>query len=332
MMYKYKSAIIGGTFDHFHKGHMYFIDKAFSNSEKVTIGVTIDGFSHYKKFSSSIESFDSRKREVEDYLKKKGCFERAKIIPINNIYGNSLVEKNIDVIFVDMKGYKNAVKINSERTKRGLSELIIITNPYIKDDEGGVVSSTNIRKGLIDRKGNSYKKMFATSKFMTLPQGLRDGLRKPFGKVVRDINIKDFGDKFVIAVGDIVVSKLVEKGLKPNISIYDLKTKRQKISEKSVLKNLPNSKIILENDQGTISSKTAIAIYGYLQKTVESQEKMGIEIIGEEDLLALPSILMAPLGAIVVYGIRGEGMVIVNVTEDLKRIVRKKYLDKFTKD
>ncbi len=326
---KYKNAIIGGTFDHFHKGHEYFIDKAFSNSEKVTIGITVDGFSKDKEFSDSIDGFSNRKKEIEKYLNKKGYFDRSTIIPINDIYGNSLEEKNIDAIFVDEKGYVNAVKINSERRKKGYPELEIVTNSYVKDDEGEIVSSTNIRKGLIDRKGCSYKKMFANSNVMTLPGSLRDNLRKPFGKVVKEVNAKDFVGKFVIAVGDIVVSKLVEKGMTPNISIYDFKTKREQILEKSVLRNLPASKIILENNQGTISSTTAIRLYEFLEKALKSTEKMGIEIVGEEDLLALPSIAMAPLGAVVVYGIRGQGMVVVKVTEELKKTVKEEYLDKF---
>ena len=39
---------------------------------------------------------------------------------------------------------------------------------------------------------------------------------------------------------------------------------------------------------------------------------------GEEDLLALPSILFAPLNAYVLYGQPNEGIVVVSVTESLK--------------
>jgi len=42
-------------------------------------------------------------------------------------------------------------------------------------------------------------------------------------------------------------------------------------------------------------------------------------IKGEEDLLTLPAILLAPLGAIVIYGQKDVGAVVVEVTEEIKQ-------------
>jgi len=42
-------------------------------------------------------------------------------------------------------------------------------------------------------------------------------------------------------------------------------------------------------------------------------------VTGEEDLLALPAIVLAPLGSVVLYGQYDKGVVINEVTEELKK-------------
>ncbi|MGZ7050297.1 MAG: adenylyltransferase/cytidyltransferase family protein, partial [Methanobacterium sp.] len=41
---KFKNVAVGGTFDHFHKGHEKLINKAFEIGHNVLIGVTSDKF------------------------------------------------------------------------------------------------------------------------------------------------------------------------------------------------------------------------------------------------------------------------------------------------
>ena len=45
---KFKTAVLGGTFDHFHKGHENFLEHGLSISKRLVIGVTSDEF--VKKF------------------------------------------------------------------------------------------------------------------------------------------------------------------------------------------------------------------------------------------------------------------------------------------
>ena len=46
-----------------------------------------------------------------------------------------------------------------------------------------------------------------------------------------------------------------------------------------------------------------------------------IKVKGEEDLLALPAILLAPLHSIMLYGQMDMGIVMVEVTEEKKKEV-----------
>jgi hypothetical protein len=86
---------------------------------------------------------------------------------------------------------------------------------------------------------------------------------------------------------------------------------------------------LLINHHGTINSRTAKEIGNLIQHLLVSAEEKVMKIEGEEDLLALPAIMLAPLGAVVVYGLRNKGAVVVKVSEKLKENINKKYLSKF---
>src|SRR5579862_3231222 len=117
MDYKFKNAIAGGTFDRFHRGHKALLTAAFHQSEKVTIGIATDALFNHKKFAQVIENYDSRKQSILAFLKQKKFADRAEIMPIHDIYGNSLSDEKIDAIFVTEKTKPNALKINEERKK-----------------------------------------------------------------------------------------------------------------------------------------------------------------------------------------------------------------------
>ena len=156
MQYKFKNSILGGTFDHLHVGHQIFLDQAFKTSDKVIIGITSQNFFKGKILPTAIEDFDIRKKSLKKYLQKKGYIKRATLITINDIYGNSLIEKEIDAIFVSETGITNAQLINNKRLEINFPEIEIIKVPFLKDGDGKIISSTNIRLGLIDKNGKSF--------------------------------------------------------------------------------------------------------------------------------------------------------------------------------
>ena len=78
---KFKTAVLGGTFDHFHKGHRNFLEYGLSISKRLVVGVTSDTYVQKLKTqnsklkttiqnSKSFESFRIRKKTTEDYLNK----------------------------------------------------------------------------------------------------------------------------------------------------------------------------------------------------------------------------------------------------------------------
>lgn len=324
MEYKYSHTVLGGTFDHLHKGHEHFLTEAFKASSKVTIGITADRIVLNKKNSSSIENFEVRKKQVTLFLRKKGFSKRAKIVKIDDIFGTTLKDKTLDSLFVIPETLENGNKVNKERSKMGLKTLKITIVQTIPSNDGSTISSTRIRSGEIDREGNLYSDLFRVEN-LTLPDALRPILRKPFGKIVR--NPKPEG--FIIAIGDIVVSTLISNGITPNVSVFDGISDRRVISDKMVLYNLPNQFKSEINDPGTINAKSVIALEKLIRNSVEKNLKNSLKIVGEEDLLAIPAILLAPLGSKVVYGLKGKGAVMVDINEEVKKLIKDKVMSKF---
>lgn len=329
---KYESAIIGGTFDRLHVGHRQFLKGAFDLSAKVTIGLTTESFVGNKVLGSIIQKYSERKHHLEEFLKESGYSDHADIIPIDDIYGNALSERNIEAIFVTDAGYENALIINRERKNLGFPTLVIVTLPLLKDEYQKVVSSTRIRTGEIDEKGYIFENFFESEEGFGINDELRSTLKTPFGRVITSDEKPDINSgKFVIAVGDMTVVRLINSEIIPDISIYDRKTKRASITDASILSVLPEPVVTLKNSAGTIESKAAIAIDKYIHKALLDEIKIGIMIDGEEDLLAIPAILFAPLNAIVFYGLQGKGMVEVIVDEEKKRQIIDLYLSRFKK-
>jgi len=311
---KYKHSVLGGTFDHFHAGHEFFIESAFKSSDMVEIGL-VEKLIEEKKYPDSIEDYKTRERMLKRWLGEKGYEDRALITPINDIYGDTLTKKEIQAIFVTEHGFQNAREINIKRNDIGLSKLEIKKVNFLNGTDGKIISSTRIRAGEIDRRGNPYIGIFSST--LILPHELRSEVSKtPSGKLLQEgddvlVFIKD--TRFVISVGDIISENLIKLGRQADISIIDGKTRRGKLD-----KNFPTVVTdTLDNESGTINSNTV----SKLISKISSGEKMVMKILGEEDLLALPATLLAPLGTVVLYGMPEKGAVAVIVTEEKKKEV-----------
>lgn len=314
----FRHSILGGTFDHLHMGHKHFIDSASASSERLSIGLTSSPDLLKGKFlSHAIESYFARKTFLTAYLREKKYIRKTDIIPLNDIFGNSLTEKDIDAIFVTGGGAHNANIINTERKKRGFSELKIIKVPHIFGADGKIISSQRIRGGEIDREGNPYLKAF--NKTLFLPESIRKRLKTPLGKVYKSAEgLKgSFKEKFVISVGDVSASSL---GFQANISIVDFTSGRKAIANPGFMKNITDE---VNNEPGTINKNAVTSLSSALKRCVESDENEVIRVHGEEDLLTLPAILLSPLGSIVFYGMYGQGLVGVNITEAKKDEIRR---------
>jgi cytidyltransferase-like protein len=325
MDYKFHHAIVGGTFDHFHVGHIKLLTAAFKDSKKVTIGIATEELYSNKFSANLIEGYNTRKNEVSQFLLEKNFATRSTIIPIHNIYGNSLEAGDIDAIFVTQRTLANAQIINEERMKKILDPLEIVIIPYALDDNGEIISSEWIRKGEIDRQGNSYLNLFKDKKNFHLHESEKDAFRQPIGHITTDMKevIQSLEPHtMLVAVGDIVSVSAHKAGRMADISIIDNKTRREILDpgHATLFSNI--HKIITQNPPGTISYEAVIKLHEAIINFETTHAEQLIVVTGEEDLLAIPAILLSPLKTVVLYGQFDKGIVVVTVSEQNKKHVQ----------
>ncbi len=325
MPYKYQHSIIGGTFDHLHIGHKKLIDTTFSQSEKVTIGLSTQSLYQKKFLSHLIDSYETRETELKRYLKEKNYLSRAQIVPLEDIFGPSLTTKNINAVFVTKTTLPNAKIINEKRGEIGLALLEIITVPFVKDESGETITSERIRLGEINREGHVYSTIFKNKEKLKLPVSLREKLRRPVGEVITDVaKIKDSVTKqsLLITVGDIVTKSLRDINCMPDIEIIDFKTRRSSIDSKLISQYKKMNKKIYSNEPGSIHKEVIDVYLEAVKNCVTKHQKQTIIIEGEEDLLTLPAILLAPLSSLVCYGqFDLNAVIMVEVTEEKKEFI-----------
>jgi hypothetical protein len=117
----------------------------------------------------------------------------------------------------------------------------------------------------------------------------------------------------VIIVGDFTLRAFLSSGYSPDLGLFDKKVGR---SESAFSIEITDSAC---NPAGSITDDAVSAIRRHLA----SGEKSLLFIDGEEDLLSLPCILYSPEGSIVVYGIPGEGMMVITVNKETKEKIKR---------
>jgi len=308
----FTTVFVAGTFDHLHAGHVVLLQRAFAEGERVIVGLTTDEF--VKKFKnqtgdSVISPFDTRKAALSDWLTGRGYSERATILPINDPHEPATSE-NWDAIVVSAETAPRATIINEIRKAHGLKPLAIVVVPMVNAEPGGAVSSTRIRSGDIDAAGRRI-----------MPEELRELLAKPIGEIKRGSDIRSsflaHKNDIVITVGDVTTSTYLGTGNFPSLAIVDLKVNRQQI--KSLEDYKFGEGIVTQRIQsgpGYIAEKAIDAITSWSKNG--GKVPMNIVIDGEEDLLVLPVVLLAPIRSVVYYGQPNQGVVEVLVSQDKK--------------
>ena len=145
---------------------------------------------------------------------------------------------------------------------------------------------------------------------------MRGELKEPLGPVFTDTErLLAAVEGPLVAVGDIVTYHFEQAGVTPDVAVVDGLTKRETV-DAEIRAAVPDDadRITVENPAGTLSADLLTA----LRHALDSEAETVIAVDGEEDLVALPAILAAPLGASVVYGQPDEGMVHVTVTEEIR--------------
>lgn len=153
-------------------------------------------------------------------------------------------------------------------------------------------------------------------KDIVIPQEFRQVFsRKPDVLITKESQIEFLSSKMLVTVGDVVTATAIRYKIIPKLSIVDFKTKRDEI-----LPSMPNKwdrRISVRNEPGSIS----VDLWNSIETAFKSKGNTLIEVDGEEDLASIPAILMAPDGAIVIYGVPDKGIAVYEVGEHLRQMV-----------
>lgn len=153
-------------------------------------------------------------------------------------------------------------------------------------------------------------------------------LKKPFGTLVSDAKVTKGkvlsltkGAKKIIAVGDATTERLLDFGITPDLAVVDGRERR-------LARKYPDyaaKEMRCTNPAGAISRSAAET----LKMALSEKRPVRVVVDGEEDLLALPLFVFAPLGAAVLYGQPLEGLVVVKMTA-AKRKQAKDLMDRIS--
>ncbi len=152
-----------------------------------------------------------------------------------------------------------------------------------------------------------------------LPEEMRAELAKPLGRLFKpaDISAQSFLDaldksSFVVTVGDRVTETVARLGRTPDVQIVDSLENRKP-------RQLPDVSFVtgfqVKNPPGGISP----AAVDIIRLAMEAEKPARLLVDGEEDLLAIPAIILAPDGTSLFYGQPGKGIVLVKADAAAKQ-------------
>jgi len=157
MQRKFKTVVVGGTFDELHKGHKTLLVKAFDIAEHVQIGLCSDNFVKRLSKPHLTAPYDQRLKELKAFLRQNGLHKRTEIVRIDDPYGTTLFDRSIEALVVSKETEAMALVINKKRREAELPPLQIITIDMIPSENQAPISTTRIRCGEMDREGHLLK-------------------------------------------------------------------------------------------------------------------------------------------------------------------------------
>lgn len=300
---QYKKAGLGGTFDHFHIGHQEFLRQAAQVAEHLVIGITDPKLITTKLHNAAIEKYEVREKSVTSFCQAQGwSFETVRL---KDVYGPTLTDNEINVIFVSETTVNGAKEINKKRNELNLTTLPVVKGLLLRDKADEVISSERIRAGAINRAGKIYKSVLKEELHLTEVQRLF--FSKPQGEVITEPS----DAMYVCLVGDSTVETFLQNSWSFNVAVFDFKMMRKEY--RSPLIDKKKIDIVAVNQAGNISLHLVKALELAIKKKYSY-----LFVDGEEDLAAVAAMLLLPLGSVIYYGQPNLGIIRMDVTETRK--------------
>ena len=144
---------MGGTFDIIHSGHMALLNKAFSISTKVIIGVTSDQLA-VKKGKNPENDYSKRISLLKSTIEENFPDSAYKISKLENEFGPAVLEESVKALIVSEETSDKGTLLNKLRAERNLPPVKIVVVPIVLAKDGKAISTTRIKNSEIDSHGN----------------------------------------------------------------------------------------------------------------------------------------------------------------------------------
>ena len=144
---------MGGTFDAIHSGHMALLNKAFSISSKVIIGLSRDQLAT-KKGKNLVNDYSKRLSLLKSVIEKNFPNSSYEVSKLENDFGPTVIEGSVKALVVSEETSNKGLVLNELRAERNLPPVKIVLVPMVLAKDGKAISTTRIRNSEIDSNGN----------------------------------------------------------------------------------------------------------------------------------------------------------------------------------
>ena len=144
---------MGGTFDAIHSGHMALLNKAFSISSKVIIGLSSDQLVT-KKGKNPVNDYSKRLSLLKSVIEKNFPNSSYEVSKLENDFGPAVIEGSVKALVVSEETSNKGLRLNELRAERNLPSVKIVVIPMVLAKDGKAISTTRIRNSEIDDSGN----------------------------------------------------------------------------------------------------------------------------------------------------------------------------------
>jgi len=152
-MEQFDVVAMGGTFDLIHNGHMALLNKSFSISSNVIIGLSSDQLAA-KRGKNIDNNYEERLSSLESVIEKNFPNSSYEISKLENDFGPAVIEGSVEALVVSEETSSKGLRLNELRGERNLPPVEIVVVPMVLAKDGKAISTTRIKNSEIDSNGN----------------------------------------------------------------------------------------------------------------------------------------------------------------------------------